>query len=127
MVFLCVCVCERETILFPCNYPHTLVPEDVLAPTVSSVAQTVFISWSPPLTPNGVILEYRIERTLTESANFTVVGSLNGTAESLSLADTAAVPFTSYGYRVVAENSVGFAVGPATEFTTPEAGMYAHK
>ena len=72
--------------------------------------------------PNGIILEYRVERSLVDGDNFTVIGSLDGAAVPLVLVDINTEPFTTYKYRVVAENSAGVDVGPAANITTPEAG-----
>ena len=98
------------------------MPEGVPAPFITSTGQRVLITWTPPSTPNGIILEYRLERLLADEDNFTVVGSLDGASIALALVDTDTEPFTSYEYRVVAENSAGVARGPAANFTTPEAG-----
>ena len=72
--------------------------------------------------PNGIILEYRVERSLVDDDNFTVVESLDGAATLLAVVDINTEPFTTYDYHVVAENSAGVGVGPAANFTTPEAG-----
>ena len=74
--------------------------------------------------PNGNILEYRVERSLVDEDNFAVVGSLGGTTVPLVLVDINTEPFTTYDYRVVAENSAGVGVGPVANFTTPESGGF---
>lgn len=99
------------------------MPEDIPAPFLtSSTGQRVLITWQPPFTPNGIILEYRVERSLAEEDNFTAIGSVDGAAVALALVDIDTEPFTTYEYRIVAENSAGVGTGPVANFTTPEAG-----
>ena len=38
------------------------------------------------------------------------------------LVDISTEPFQLYLYRLVAENSAGVSIGPASNFTTPQAG-----
>ena len=94
----------------------------MLAPFITSTAQQVLITLTPPTTPNGIILEYQVERSLAGEGNFTVIGVLDGASIALALVDTDTEPFTTYDYRAVAVNSAGAARGPAVNFTTPEAG-----
>ena len=102
------------------------VPEGVPSPFVNEVGGTVLVSWMVPATPNGNILRYYIERApLGGSGNFTQIGLVEGSASRV-FADTNTLPFTSYEYRIVAENGAGMTAGPATEFTTPEAGKRVH-
>ena len=65
---------------------------------------------------------YRVERSLSEEDNFTVIGSVDGASLALAFVDIDTEPFTTYEYRIVAENSAGVASGQAANFTTPEAG-----
>ena len=92
------------------------------APFITSTAQRVLITLTPPTTPNGIILEYRVERSLAGEDNFTVIGVLDGASIALALVDIDTEPFTTYDYRAVAVNSAGATTGPAVNFTTPEAG-----
>ena len=98
------------------------VPEGVPAPFITSTGQRVLITLTPPTTPNGIILEYQVERSLAREDNYTVIGVLDGASIALALVDTDTEPFTTYEYRVVAVNSAGAARGPAANITTPEAG-----
>ena len=99
------------------------VPEGVPAPFVAeSISDTVLISWDSPAAPNGIILNYYIERATVGGANFTRIGTVAGGATRVFV-DTTTLPFTEYEYRIVAENSAGSAAGPSTTFTTPEAGI----
>lgn len=96
----------------------SVVPEGVTAPFVSA---SVVITWTPPVSPNGVILRYLVERRDQEGTLVTI-GTLPGSELALILGDQTTTPFTEYSYRVVAENSVGARVSPFTAFLTPEAG-----
>ncbi len=77
---------------------------------------------TPPTSPNGVILQYIIERR-DSNLTTTIVGMLLGTDTPLALGDTSTQPFTSYSYRVLAETSAGTTASAYTTFLTPEAGM----
>ena len=100
------------------------VPEGVPAPFITSTGQRVLITLTPPTAPNGVILEYQVERSLAGEDNFTVIGVLDGANVVLALVDTDTEPFITYDYRAVVVNSAGATRGPAVNFTTPEAGKY---
>jgi usherin len=104
-----------------------LVPEGLSAPFVSaSIGQPVLIAWTPPESPNGIILSYRVERSEegSGSANLTTIGTLPGSTPSLVIGDQTTTPFTLYLYRVIAENSAGSEASPFNEFLTLEAGTY---
>lgn len=77
----------------------------------------------PPVTPNGAILIYFVERSLTAELGFTVIANISGSSQ-LSYTDTGLVPFRVYHYRVVAVNSVGNATSPSANATTTEAGEF---
>lgn len=94
------------------------------APFITSTDQRILITLTPPTTPNGIILEYQVERSLAGEGNYTIIGVLDGASIALALVDTDTEPFTTYDYRVVTVNSAGAARGPAVNFTTPEAGKY---
>lgn len=98
------------------------VPEGLSAPFVSgNTGQPVVIVIIPPLSPNGVILRYIVERRDPDS-NLTTIGIVVGSASSLTVGDITTEPFTVYAYRALAENSAGVAVSPFSIFLTPEAG-----
>ena len=104
-----------------CSAPA--VPEGVPAPLVADGAGgTVLVSWMLPTAPNGIILRYYVERApLGDGGSFTQICLVEASASRVFV-DTSTLPFTGYKYRIVAENGAGLATGPATEFTTPEAG-----
>jgi len=100
------------------------VPEGVPAPIVlDGVASTVLLSWTTPTSPNGVILEYQVERDESGDDNFAVIGFVAGNSSRVFV-DTDTLPFSTYEYRIVAVNGAGSATGPSANFTTREAGIY---
>ena len=103
------------------HYFHT-VPEGISAPFVSAgVGQPVLIAWTPPTSPNGVLLLYRVERR-GPGDSLVTIGTLPASASSLIVGDQMTTPFTEYEYRVVAENSVGSVASSFSPFLTLEAG-----
>ncbi len=82
------------------------------------------IAWSAPITPNGIILNYTVERREEGSsgATPTIVGTLPGSAPILVIGDRMTAPFTLYSYRVVAENGAGSLASEFISFLSPEAG-----
>ena len=102
--------------------PLPPAPEGVPAPLVTNgIATTVLVSWAMPALPNGVILEYQVERGISGDGNFTTVSVLGGNVSRV-VVDTRTQPFTTYEYQIVTVNGAGSATGPSTSFTTPEAG-----
>ncbi|XP_066923568.1 usherin-like [Clytia hemisphaerica] len=76
-------------------------------PALTAKSSTmVEIKWLPPLTPNGDVTEYLIERRQGDSGMpFKIyIGS------RVEYIDTQLKPYTSYQYRVRSKNSVGDAV-----------------
>ena len=107
-------------------FSFVLVPEGLSPPFVSGGAgQPVVVAWSVPSSPNGVILNYTVERREEGSseATPTIVGTLPGSALTLVIGDRMTTPFTLYSYRVVAENGAGALASGFTSFLTQEAGM----
>ena len=102
-----------------------VVPEGLAAPFVSgSSGQPVLIVWATPLSPNGVILTYRVERRLrTDDSTLVTIATLPGSTSALVFGDQTNNPFTEYSYRVVAVNSAGGVASDFTPFLTPEAGI----
>ena len=108
-------------------FPLCAVPEGLAAPFVSggSAGQPVVIVWSSPSAPNGLILNYTVERReegALPGVPVTTVGTLPGAAPTLVIGDRMTTPFTLYSYRVVAENGAGLLASEFTLFLTPEAG-----
>ncbi len=101
------------------TYTHT-VPEGLSELSVTFVSGRVLITWTTPTSPNGIISEYRVERTTPSVANISLVGTL--TVEPFVVADINVRPFTMYMYRLVVENGGGVAVGAFTSVTTPQTG-----
>ena len=108
------------------NYCKLLppVPEGVPALIVlDGIGSTALLSWATPTSPNGVILEYQVERDESGDDNFTVIGFVAGNGSRVFV-DTDTLPFSTYEYRIVAVNGAGSATGPSANFTTREAGIY---
>ena len=102
--------------------PPPPVPEGVPPPILlDGVASTVLISWDTPSSPNGVILEYQVEKNEGGDNNFTAIATVAGNAFRVFV-DTNILPFTTYEYRIVVVNGAGSTTGPSANFTTPEAG-----
>lgn len=102
------------------NQPPFTVPEGLPELSTTFVTGRVLITWTTPMHPNGIISEYRIERTTPSNASISLVGSL--TAEPFVVADIEVIPFMTYMYRLVVTNGAGAVVGNFTSFTTPQAG-----
>ncbi|XP_036133319.1 usherin [Molossus molossus] len=84
------------------------VPQDLSPPVLKALGSaSIEIMWSPPKTPNGVIIGYSIHRRRagTEEATPVLVRS-EGALRFTDTADTLR-PFTLYEYRVRARNSRG--------------------
>ncbi|XP_068172657.1 usherin isoform X1 [Antennarius striatus] len=91
-------------------YVQTLatLPEGLLPPTVKAVGANILeIHWLPPQKPNGLISAYHIyrRRVRTEEQLLVFIWS-SGPLEFLD-ASPDLRPFSSYQYRVCAENSKG--------------------
>ena len=83
---------------------------------VASTSSRVSVQWLPPGSPNGIIIRYSVYRRQPPATpgspplgSPTVVFVLNVTNASLALSyvDAGLMPFTTYQYSVMAENSVG--------------------
>ena len=92
-------------------YTFEALPAGQAPPELSALGPiTVAVSWEPPNSPNGIILQYLVDRrTASElsGSDGILISSVNGT--SLSIVDYGAdlAPFTTYEYRVTAVNSLG--------------------
>lgn len=82
------------------------VPEGVRPPQLSNVlARSIDAAWLPPISPNGIIVVYRLSSTNTRSA--TPVHHYSGT--SLSFLITGLRPFTVYNFTITACTIIGCA------------------
>lgn len=95
--------------------PTNIAPPNLLAlPNV-----TVFVTWNSPISPNGVIVSYELERRVAGGEQVTTV--FQGAATSHLDDSSSLLPAMQYEYRVTAANSVA---GVASDFafvTTSEA------
>ena len=99
-------------------------PEDLSPPTLQANSPTsVVIRWEAPITPNGIILSYSIERladTVTQIATL----NANDTLVIIDSDDTVLRPFYMVSYRVVADNSAGSTASSYSNITTLQARKY---
>ena len=80
---------------------------------------TVELTWSPPTTPNGVIVSYVIERRLAPAGTFMLLA--NQSALRFFDQDPLLTPALTYEYRVAAINSAGSVTSDPISVTLPEA------
>ena len=95
------------------------VPSSLSAPTVTPVTgrhDQLLITWSAPLQPNGIILNYIIQRN--ESTPWNVQVSLE--EEPLEYLDDSLLPDTIYSYTVSACTSAGCTTSVRTTARTNE-------
>lgn len=103
-------------------------PEDQLPPILTSTGPTtVIVSWQPPVSPNGVILLYRIRRHewvpsgSSASESGVLINVVNGSVHSFTNNGVDLRPFTVYEYSITAVNSEDEATSNWTEVRTLEA------
>ncbi len=102
-----------------------IVPENMSAPVLTTTTDgSIVISWQPPLLPHGVIIRYRVERSMSAPDSFSQVATVS--SSTLTYTDTSLTPFSVYRYRIIAENSAGQVTGPFAAIQTPEAGKQVH-
>ena len=96
------------------------VPDGIAKPSlVSQTPTSILIVWSEPEFPNGVILQYGIERRLEGTVDATLIRTFLASDPKEYLDQSAQVmPFTIYEYRMTVENGVGKAEGPWASVTT---------
>lgn len=86
--------------------------EPTLVPQEWNVVQ---ISWSPPSSPNGIIIRYEVYRKIGAGAPLLVCFT-----SKLTCLNTGLQGYTEYSYRVRARNGAGFVDGPWKSVRTPE-------
>jgi len=103
-------------------------PTDQPPPVLTSTGPTtVIVSWQPPVSPNGVILLYRIRRREWVESSFTLsesgllINLVNGSVHTFTNAGVDLRPFTVYEYSITAVNSQGDATSNWTSVRTLEA------
>nr|XP_047132108.1 usherin isoform X3 [Hydra vulgaris] len=86
-------------------------PESILPPQITIInARMVELEWSPPKSPNGIILSYVLKRNLTVIYN----------GMQLNLSDVSVLPATLYIYTVGASTLGGYTESNITVVRTPE-------
>lgn len=101
-------------------------PEDQSPPTLSEIASvTVQVSWSAPLTPNGIITGYDLERRQlfedSSPSEFVVIFSGSGTARDFVDRERLLRPTLSYEYRISSNNGAGRSTSAPAQITLSEA------
>ena len=95
-------------------------PADQSAPDLRSTGATsVTVSWQPPTSPNGVILQFRIVRR-RESQEPVLISVVNGSVYTFINDGIDLKPFTVYQYRITAVNSHGETTSQWTDVRTME-------
>lgn len=92
-------------------------PRGLAAPAVSHIDRKpneLFVSWSPPLEPNGVLLTYRIQRD-----NVGFLFSFDSSVRNYT--DVDLTPYTLYSYAVIACTIAGCVSSTRTQVRTLEA------
>ena len=94
-------------------------PEDLAPPTlVETTPLSVLVSWSPPVTPHGIIMSYRVLRRQEAQGSIVV---FEGSSLSYQDEGVALQPDTSYKYRISAANSAGNITSNVTRIRLAEA------
>lgn len=97
------------------------IPVGQAAPSVTPLSpRRVEISWDPPSQPNGIIDSYEIFRQEDDDSVTTIILSTSDTVSRVYV-DSSALPATTYGYAIAANNSAGGVVSEYRTLTTPEA------
>ena len=107
-------------------YTQTIDPSSPLNLTVTNKTSTSLTAeWSPPLTPNGVILSYQVSYVGLESVNpvphsFETNSTLNtnGTTQTVEVAGLS--PYSLYSLSVKAFTSAGGGEETRVTFRTEE-------
>ena len=105
---------------------HTIDPSSPLNLTITNKTSTsLTVEWSPPLTPNGVILSYQVSYVGLESVNpvpdsFETNSTLNtnGTTQTVEVAGLS--PYSLYSLSVKAFTSAGGGEESTVTFRTEE-------
>ena len=119
VALVCVLVTHREPLLLS-TVPSGMGPPELMY-AMGDISGDILLLWGSPETPNGIILEYVVERS-SGSGNFSAVKTVVVPGFP-SYLDTQIRPFTNYCYRVIAANRVGSTRGPSQCLLTPEAGV----
>ena len=92
---------------------YPIDPSSPLNLTITNKTSTsLTVEWSPPLTPNGVILSYQVSYVGLEPVNpvpdsFETISTLNTNGTTLTVEVAALSPYSRYSLSVKAFTSVG--------------------
>ena len=102
--------------VFPCS---SSVPGPVASFSASpSSATSVEISWTPPLTTNGVLTSYHIEYQSANGSGISDNGEVDLSVSTTSYTVTGLEENTLYHFTVSAENSAGRGEGSTVSVRT---------
>ncbi|KAI6647638.1 hypothetical protein LOD99_8712 [Oopsacas minuta] len=98
----------------------TIAPENLSPPSLESSSSTsVVIRWDTPLSPNGIIHTYFVERLLPPDAAIQIATlDANDTLMYIDSDENVLTPFLLVHYRVVAVNSAGSIASSYANITT---------
>ena len=94
-----------------CPTPEPGDPPARLAATVTS-ATSIYLTWSDPLLPNGVLVSYNISYNLTGTYTSIIVNTVGTTAYTITNLNA----FTYYEFLISASTRVG--AGPVATIVT---------
>ena len=119
MQFLSITLCTQCPSLNNSLFLSFLAPAEFDLPAIlSKTPYSLYVSWDPPASPNGRILNYTV--LLNGS---TVVETLLTASEGFLMYNvTELSPYTEYSVSVEACNSAGCITSPSFADTTSEAG-----
>ena len=86
-------------------------------------ATSVFLSWSPPLVPYGIILSYTIsveEALIGGNVTFLIANATLGT--SFTVVDL--IPYTFYNFTIAASTRIGTGPSDTVSTRTPQASKF---
>ena len=96
----------------------------------NKTSTSLTVEWSPPLTPNGVILSYQVSYVGLESVNsvpdsFETISTLNTNGTTQTVEVTGLSPYSRYSLSVKAFTSAGGGEETTVAFRTEEDGMFS--
>ena len=101
-----------------------VAPEGVSAPILTANgSRSVIVRWAKPLSSNGKITQYRVQRRESDTSNLKTLVTLTASLWNIYV-DTTVKPFQSYDYLIIAETSAGGTSSPYNTVTTPQGGTF---
>ena len=82
----------------------------------------MLVVWDEPLLPNGVILNYSIERRVSPDGQVFTVATVPAAQMQYTDQSSSLSPFTTYDYRIIATSAEGSGTGPWASVTTISSG-----